>query len=100
MPRSLRWFPEAVLDLTRLREFINVHNPDAAARAAKLIREAAQKLQNNAFCRLLRARYRTAPERFVCPLRTSRILAALHGNGRSNRYRQNMAREGKQTSLE
>ena len=45
MSRSLRWLPEAVLDLTRLREFIHVHNPDAAARAARRIREAAHKLQ-------------------------------------------------------
>ena len=49
MSRSLRWFPDAVLDLARLREFIHVHNPDAAARAAKRIREAAQKLQTMAF---------------------------------------------------
>lgn len=49
MSRSLRWFPEAVLDLVRLREFIHVHNPDAVARAAKLIRETAQKLQTMPF---------------------------------------------------
>jgi plasmid stabilization system protein ParE len=47
--RSLRWFPEAVLDLARLREFIHVHNPDAAARAANRILEAAHKLQTMPF---------------------------------------------------
>ena len=44
MSRSLRWFPEALADLARLREFIRVHHPDAADRAAKWIREAARKL--------------------------------------------------------
>ena len=44
MSRSLRWFPEALADLVRLREFIRVHNPDAADRAAKVIREATRKL--------------------------------------------------------
>lgn len=47
MPRSLKWFPEALEDLNRLREFIRVHNPEAAARAAKRIREAARKLLDN-----------------------------------------------------
>jgi plasmid stabilization system protein ParE len=40
----LRWFPEAVSDLARLRAFIQVHNPDAAGRAAARILEGAQKL--------------------------------------------------------
>lgn len=44
MSRSLKWLPEAVSDLGRLRDFIRVHNPDAAERAAKRIREAAHKL--------------------------------------------------------
>jgi plasmid stabilization system protein ParE len=42
--RSLRWLPEAVADLARLREFIRIHNPQAAERAARRIREAAGKL--------------------------------------------------------
>lgn len=41
----LRWLPEAVEDLKRLREFIRTHNPEAAARSAKRILEGAQKLQ-------------------------------------------------------
>ena len=49
MPRSLKWFPEAVLDLVRLREVIHVYNPAAAARAAKCILETAQKLQTTPF---------------------------------------------------
>lgn len=44
MPHPLKWLPEAVADLVRLREFIRVHNPDAAQRAAKRILEAAHKL--------------------------------------------------------
>jgi plasmid stabilization system protein ParE len=40
----LRWFPEAVSDLARLRDFIRVHNPDAAQRAAKRIRDSADRL--------------------------------------------------------
>ena len=42
--RSLRWFPEAVSDLARLRDFIRLHNPDAAQRAAKRIRDSAFRL--------------------------------------------------------
>ena len=45
MSRSLRWLPEALSDLARLRDFIRFHNPDAAQRAAKRILEAAHKLQ-------------------------------------------------------
>jgi len=44
MSRSLRWFPQAVSDLARLREFIHLHNPDAARRAAKRIRDSAHRL--------------------------------------------------------
>ena len=44
MPRSLKWLPEAVSDLSRLREFIRIHNPEAAERAAKRIRAATQRL--------------------------------------------------------
>ncbi len=41
MPRRLSWLPQALTDLIRLREFIHVHNPAAASRAAQRIREAA-----------------------------------------------------------
>ena len=41
MSRSLRSFPEAVSDLALLRDFIRVHNPDAAQRAARRIRDSA-----------------------------------------------------------
>jgi plasmid stabilization system protein ParE len=37
--------PEAVLDLARVRDFIRIHNPEAAARAAKQIIAFVQKLQ-------------------------------------------------------
>ncbi|MFZ2445514.1 MAG: type II toxin-antitoxin system RelE/ParE family toxin [Syntrophobacteraceae bacterium] len=49
MPRSLRWLPEAVADLARLREFIRIHDPDAAERAGGRIREAARKLLAHPF---------------------------------------------------
>ena len=44
MPRSLKWLPETRTDLVRLREFFRIHNPDAATRSAKRIREAVQRL--------------------------------------------------------
>jgi plasmid stabilization system protein ParE len=43
--KTLRWTPEAVEDLIRLREFIGDKNPSAAARAARRIREAAAVLR-------------------------------------------------------
>lgn len=46
MSRSVKWLPEAVSDLARLREFIHVHNPDAAQRAAQRIRGAVYMLSN------------------------------------------------------
>lgn len=49
MSRSVKWLPEAVLDLARLREFIRVHNPDAAQRAAKRIHDAVYKLSEFPF---------------------------------------------------
>ena len=48
-PRRLIIFPAAIADLIRLREFIHAHNPNAAARAAKRIREAIKKLPEQAF---------------------------------------------------
>ena len=47
--RRLKIFPEAVADLARLREFIRVHNPAAASRAAKRIREAIHKIPHQPF---------------------------------------------------
>lgn len=44
VPRCLSWLPQALTDLARLREFIHVHNPAAAGRAANRIREAIGKL--------------------------------------------------------
>lgn len=44
VPRRLSWLPQALTDLARLREFINVHNSAAAGRAANRIREAALAL--------------------------------------------------------
>jgi plasmid stabilization system protein ParE len=45
MSHVLRWLPEAVWDLARLREFIRVHNSKAAERAAKRLLEFVKKLQ-------------------------------------------------------
>lgn len=45
--RRLSWLPQALADLARLREFINAHNPAAAGRAAKRIREAVLKLPDH-----------------------------------------------------
>ncbi len=47
MPHRLSWLPEALNDLIRLREFIRVHNPAAAGRAANRIRETVGKLPDN-----------------------------------------------------
>lgn len=44
--KVLRWTPEAVQDLVRLREFLGQENPGAAARAALRIREAAAVLRS------------------------------------------------------
>jgi plasmid stabilization system protein ParE len=45
MSHTLRWLPAAVLDLARLRDFIRVHNPDAAGRAAKRILASVRQMQ-------------------------------------------------------
>ena len=42
--RRLKILPEAIADLVRLREFIHVHNPAAASRAALRIREAIHEI--------------------------------------------------------
>lgn len=44
MSRSLEWLPEALMDLASLRDFIRVHNPEAAQRAATRILDATHKL--------------------------------------------------------
>jgi plasmid stabilization system protein ParE len=44
MPRRLNWLPAALSDLARLREFISIHNPAAANRAASSIRVGAGQL--------------------------------------------------------
>ncbi len=43
--RALRWTPEAVRDLVRLREFLGEKNAVAAERAAVRIRQAAAALR-------------------------------------------------------
>jgi Plasmid stabilisation system protein. len=45
----LKILPQALTDLVRLREFIHVHNPAAANRAAKRIREAIHKIPHQPF---------------------------------------------------
>jgi plasmid stabilization system protein ParE len=47
MPGEIVWLPEAVKDVARLRAFILQKNPNAAARAASRIKEAAEILGNN-----------------------------------------------------
>jgi len=47
VPRRLIWLPEALLDLARLRDFVRVHNPSAAQRAAHRIREAVRRLPDH-----------------------------------------------------
>jgi len=49
MSSSLRWLPEAVRDLTRVRDFIQMHNPEAAARAARRILASVRKLLQHPF---------------------------------------------------
>ncbi len=49
IPRRLKILPEAVADLIRLREFIQTHNPVAASRAAKCLREAIHKIPDQPF---------------------------------------------------
>ena len=46
MPHApqLIWTRPATEDMARLREFIRVHNPDAAQRAAQAIQKAAARL--------------------------------------------------------
>ena len=39
------WLDSAVEDLVRLREFIQIHNPKAAAKAAKKLIDAAKQLE-------------------------------------------------------
>ena len=46
---ELIWEPGAVDDLSRLREFIEPHNPKAAANAARRIIEAANLLLDNPY---------------------------------------------------
>lgn len=47
MPRRLRWLPQAVADLARLRDFIHPHNSAAAKRVANCIRKAILKLADH-----------------------------------------------------
>ncbi len=46
---ELIWEPGAVDDLSRLREFIQPHNPKAAAKAARRIIESANLLLDNPY---------------------------------------------------
>ena len=43
----VKWLPDALGDLARLREFIRVHDPRAADRAAKQILDGVRKLQKH-----------------------------------------------------
>ena len=44
MPRLI-YTPLALVDVVRLREFIAEHNPEAAARMARIIKESAARLK-------------------------------------------------------
>jgi prevent-host-death family protein len=48
IPKKLKFLPSAGRDLVKLREFIAVHNPEAAAKAARCILVAAQRLEQHA----------------------------------------------------
>ena len=48
MPEKLKFLPRAGRDLVKLREFIAVHNPEAAAKAARCILVAALRLEQHA----------------------------------------------------
>jgi toxin ParE1/3/4 len=41
---TLKWSPQALRDMVRLREFIEPHNPDAARRAAETLKKSASLL--------------------------------------------------------
>jgi plasmid stabilization system protein ParE len=43
---SIVWLPEAVKDVQRLFDFLKDKNPDAAARAAQIIRKGAETIGN------------------------------------------------------
>lgn len=43
--RELVWLDRAVNDIVRLRQFIEPHNPNAAEKAAKTIKNAAKRLR-------------------------------------------------------
>ncbi len=47
MPCKIVWLPEAATDVARLKVFIETKNPQAAQRAARRIKEAAQILREN-----------------------------------------------------
>jgi plasmid stabilization system protein ParE len=47
MSREVIWLPDAIIDLMRLRKFIQDKNPTAAKRAASKIKEGALTLMNN-----------------------------------------------------
>ena len=47
MSYQVKWLPEAVKDLRRLRGFIHPKNPQAAKRAAKRILEGVDRLADN-----------------------------------------------------
>ena len=42
---QVEWLPTALRDLQKLREFLRPHNPDAARKAAILIRKAVSTLE-------------------------------------------------------
>ena len=46
---ELKWEPGAIHDLARIREFIEPHNPKAAANAARRIIDAANLLLDNPY---------------------------------------------------
>lgn len=45
MPEVI-WLPEALEDVKRLHDFIKPHNPEAASRAASVIRAGGDRLQD------------------------------------------------------
>jgi plasmid stabilization system protein ParE len=44
---EVEWLPEALADVERLHKFIKPHNPEAASRAALVIRAGGDRLQTS-----------------------------------------------------
>lgn len=60
----LIWHPDAIDDVARLYDFLAVHSPVVAKRAASVIAEAADQVAENPMIGAPRAEFREWPARF------------------------------------